>query len=587
MFTKVYFFLIPVYLLLGLSSCSQKSKKEDLKLLFSDYYKKRCELFPIEATRQGLKDYNSLLPIDISESFRDSLGKFYSEFLKRVEAVDKQSLDQFQAKDLASLEFILKSEQMQLDYPSHLMPFSQFTGLPLDMAQLGGGDGGQPFSTQKDYYDWIKRSELFNSWVDTAIHNFRKGMAQNIVLPKTLVVKMIPQMKDLAVEKNSVFYGPLNKFPKEFTSVEKDTISKKLRIAIQNKVIPAYSRLAEFLEKEYLPKARESSGVGALPKGDTFYNSCVYNWTTTSKSVDEIHEMGLKEVARIQEEMMKVKTQVGFKGDIKSFFENVKTDPKLMPFKKPEEVLKAFATIQKNIDPNLKKLFSNTPKCSFSIKRTEAYRENSASAEYMPGTPDGKRGGVFYVPIPDATKFNVTSGMESLFLHEAIPGHHYQCSLQMENSLLPDFMKFVWFGAYGEGWALYCESLGKELGIYTDPYQYFGALGDEMHRAIRLVVDTGIHAKGWSREKALQYMMDNEAISEQGATAEIERYMAYPGQALSYKIGALKIRELRTKYEKEAKKQYTTAKFHDYMLSLGCVPLEVLESSMDSWYEKL
>jgi uncharacterized protein (DUF885 family) len=228
-------------------------------------------------------------------------------------------------------------------------------------------------------------------------------------------------------------------------------------------------------------------------------------------------------------------------------------------------------------------MFGRTPKTPFEIRQTEAFRAASASAEYQQGTPDGKRPGIFYVPILDATKFNTTSGMESLFLHEAIPGHHYQTSLQQENEDLPKFRRFAWYGAMGEGWALYCESLGKELGLYSDPYQYMGALGDEIHRAIRLVVDVGMHTKSMTREEAIKYMIDNEAISTEGATAEIERYMAIPGQALSYKVGALKIRELRNKYEKQLGNKFSLAAFHDELLKDGVMPLEVLERKMDAW----
>jgi uncharacterized protein (DUF885 family) len=284
--------------------------------------------------------------------------------------------------------------------------------------------------------------------------------------------------------------------------------------------------------------------------------------------------------------MERIKNGVGFKGDLKSFFEHMRTDPKFKPFKTPVEVLNTFHNIHKTMEPNLKKMFGRTPGIPFEIRQTEAFRAASASAEYNPGTPDGKRPGIFYVPILDATKFNITSGMESLFLHEAIPGHHYQISLQMENKSLPKFRQFAWYGAYGEGWALYCESLGKELGLYTDPYQYMGALGDEIHRAIRLVVDVGMHLKGMTREEAIKYMMENEAIDEQGATAEIERYMAIPGQALSYKIGALKIRELRDKYTKQLGDKFKISDFHDEFLRDGVMPLEIVERKMDAWAAK-
>jgi uncharacterized protein (DUF885 family) len=254
-----------------------------------------------------------------------------------------------------------------------------------------------------------------------------------------------------------------------------------------------------------------------------------------------------------------------------------------MPYKTPAEVLAAFEKIHQTMQPSLVKMFHHVPKSGFEIRQTEAFRAASASAEYLQGSADGKRPGVFYVPILDATTFNITSGMESLFLHEAIPGHHYQISLQQEDTLLPSFRRFGGNNAYVEGWGLYCESLGKELGLYTDPYQYMGALGDEIHRAIRLVVDVAIHTKGMTREEAIKYMTDNEAISTEGATAEIERYMAIPGQALGYKIGALKIRELRDKYQAALKDKFQLADFHDEILKDGAMPLEVLEKKMDAW----
>jgi uncharacterized protein (DUF885 family) len=261
----------------------------------------------------------------------------------------------------------------------------------------------------------------------------------------------------------------------------------------------------------------------------------------------------------------------------------MKTDKQFMPYKSASEVLNAFRSIQTRIDTNVKKMFSKTPKTKFEIRQTEAFRAASASVEYYVGLPDGTRPGIFYVPIIDATEFNVTSGMESTFLHEAIPGHHYQMSLQRENDGLPKFRRFIWYGAYGEGYALYCESLGKELGLYTDPYQQMGALGDEIHRAIRLVVDVAMHTGKMTREEAIKYDMENEAISLKDATAAIERYMVYPGQALSYKIGELKIRELREKYTKQLGNRFKLSDFHDEFLKDGCMPLSILEKKMDDW----
>jgi uncharacterized protein (DUF885 family) len=297
---------------------------------------------------------------------------------------------------------------------------------------------------------------------------------------------------------------------------------------------------------------------------------------------EEIHKLGLKEVARLNAEMEKVKNQVGFKGSIKAFFDEVRNKKELKPFKKPEEVLANFEKIYNRIQPKVNRLFALQPKTKFEIRRTEAFRENSASAEYIQGTADGSRPGIFYVPIPDVTNYNYYAD-EDLFLHEAIPGHHFQVSLQQENQELPDFRKFNWFGAYGEGWALYTESLGKELGLYQDPYQYFGMLSSEMHRAIRLVVDTGIHAKGWTREQAIAYSLNNEAEGEASIIAEIERYMANPGQALAYKIGQLKIIELRKKSETKMGKSFDIKKFHEKVLESGVMPLALLENKINAW----
>ncbi len=332
----------------------------------------------------------------------------------------------------------------------------------------------------------------------------------------------------------------------------------------------------------YLPAGRETSGFGSLPEGDRIYQTMITFFTTTNMSAEEIHELGLKEVARISSEMEKVKKEVGYKGDLKSFFDFVRNKKELMPFTDPQQVIDNFNAIHLKMEPQLNKLFELKPKTGFEVRRTEAFREKSASAQYNAAPLDGSRPGIFYVPIPNVQEYN-SYGDEDLFLHEAIPGHHYQISLQQENQELPDFRKVLWYSSFGEGWALYSESLGKELGLYTDPYQYFGMLGGEMHRAIRLVVDTGLHSKGWTREQAIQYSLDNEAETEASIISEIERYMIMPGQALSYKIGQIKIRQLREKAENELGKNFDIRKFHTEVLEAGCLPLSLLETKIDQW----
>jgi uncharacterized protein (DUF885 family) len=374
--------------------------------------------------------------------------------------------------------------------------------------------------------------------------------------------------------------------PSSFSAEDRARLTEAYKKAITEQLVPSFSKLSDFFEKEYLPKGRSSSGISEVPGGRERYNSLIRQWTTTEMSADEIFELGQKEVARIRSEMEKVKNQVGFTGDMRAFFDHVREDKKFMPYKTPEEVLAWYAGLEGIMKPQLGKMFDLTPKSRFEVRRTEAFREASSSAEYVQGTPDGSRPGVFYVPLPDASKHNVIGG-EALFLHEAIPGHHYQVSLQQENTALPSFRRFLWYGAYGEGWALYTESLGKELGLYSDPYQYFGMLSSEMHRAIRLVVDVGIHTKGWTREKAIEFSKENEAEPEESIVSEIERYMAIPGQALSYKIGQLKILELRKKAELALGNQFDIKAFHNQMLDAGVLPIKVLEEKIQRWIEKV
>ncbi|MEJ7912510.1 MAG: DUF885 domain-containing protein [Chitinophagaceae bacterium] len=551
--------------------------------LLTSYWEERMKLFPLEATQNGDNRYNDQLSLDISEPFRDTLRHFYTDYLSRIQQTDTAQLEK---SDRISYDIFKREMEMQLEglqLNDHLIPFQQFWGLPLTMGQLGSGEGSQPFKTAQDYRNWLGRVNKFPVWADSAIANFKKGMAAGVVLPRVLVQKMIPQMRDMsnADTSKNVFFGPLRKLPPDLLA---DTaFQKEFSSAITKNLLPAYKKLGEFLQTQYLPQARTSTGISALPGGAKHYDYLIRFWTTTNKSADEIYNTGVKEVARIRGEMERIRDSIGFKGDLSAFFNYMKTEKRFMPYATAEDVLNAFRGIQQRIDPNLKKMFGRTPKMKFEIRQTEAFRAASASAEYNQGTVDGSRPGIFYVPIIDATKFNSTSGMESLFLHEAIPGHHYQIALQQENEKLPAFRRYSWFGAYGEGWALYTESLGKELGLYTDPYQYMGALGDEIHRAIRLVVDVGMHVKGMTRAQAIKYMTENEAISEEGAIAEIERYMAIPAQALSYKIGALKIRELRDKYTEQMGTRFNLAQFHDEFLKDGVMPLDVIEQKMNAW----
>ena len=574
-------------------------KKSDIALpkseanidsIASKYYEGYLKMYPLEATMQGDSRYNDLLSNNISSEFISKEIEFYTDTQKKLKSIEYDDLSDEQKTVYDVLDYTLKDKIERYAYHPELLPFSQFEGLPLDFPLLGSAEGNQPFKTTKDYDNWLKRIDAFVIWMNTAEKNFREGMKQNVVLPKKLVVKMIPQMHSEEIitedfDKN-IFYGPIKKMPKNFSAKDKEKYKILYQEAISSKIIPAYQKMGDFLEKEYLPKARNTDGINAIPNGKNIYEYYAKSWTTTNKTPEEINKIGLQQVAMLRAEMEKVKTQLGFKGSLEQFLSSLKTDKKAMPYKTPEEVIAAFNGILKKIEPKLPSMFSKFPKTPFEIRRTEKFREASASAEYKQGTPDGKRPGIFYTPIPDATKYNVTNGFESLFLHEAIPGHHYQVSLQQENTEIPKFMRFGWFGAYGEGWAHYTETLGPEFGLYTDPYQKMGYLSDQMLRAVRLVVDTGIHTGKMTREEAIKYYLSNISDSEEGATAAIERYMAIPGQALGYKIGSLKILELRAKYQKQLGNKFNLAKFHDEILNQGCLPLSVLERKMELWAKK-
>ena len=376
----------------------------------------------------------------------------------------------------------------------------------------------------------------------------------------------------------------IKNLPTDFLEDDKQSLRLAYQKMISEKVKPAYEKLHDFMAGDYMTSGRESSGFDAYDFGESYYDYAIKLYTTTSMNADEIHQLGISEVARLRSEMEKVKKQVGFEGDLTSFFDHVRTLPKLRPFTDPQQVINNFNAIHEKMKDQVDRLFSLQPKTAFEVRRTEAFREASASAQYNPGSLDGSRPGIFYVPIPDVSQYNIFSD-EDLFLHEAIPGHHFQISLQQENTNLPDFRKTLWYSAYGEGWALYCESLGEELGLYDDPYQYFGMLSAEMHRAIRLVVDTGLHTKGWTREQAIQYSLENEAEPEASIISEIERYMANPGQALSYKIGQLKIQELRAQATEVMGEAFDIREFHRLVLESGCIPLALLEEKIENWIQ--
>lgn len=588
---------------LVLVSCQEEPKKENTAIEISDftamlesYSEGKLKLNPIEATFIGDGRFDDALPNFLSDDYKVEYDYFYNTYASKLEGFKDADLTENEQMSKAIMKWDCEMALAQSSFKNDTyLPINQMWSVNLIMTQWATGTSAQPFKTVKNYNDWLNRLEQYNVWLQSAEERMKEGITEGYVLPKSLITKVIPQFDDLTTVNTSaegiidvsehLFYAPVLSLPDSFSSEDKERLTEAYYEIIMDKLIPSFKSLSFFLKSNYLSAGRESSGIAAIPNGKAYYEHAIKLYTTTNMSADEIHELGLKEVARILSEMEKVKQQVGFDGELKAFFNDVRTNKALMPYSTPEEVIANFNAIHDKMKPQLNKLFSNKPKASFIVKQTEKFREASASAQYNPGSSDGTRPGVFYVPIIDASAYNVFSD-EALFLHEAIPGHHYQFSLAQENTDLPEFRKSLWYSAYGEGWALYTESLGKELGLYSDPYQYFGMLGAEMHRAIRLVVDTGIHAKGWSREKAIQYSLDNEAESEASITSEIERYMANPGQALSYKIGQLKIRELRAKAEQQLGDAFDIREFHAQVLETGCIPLALLENKINDWIAK-
>lgn len=560
--------------------------RSEFSQLLDDYYDGSMALDPLTATSAGDSRFNAVFPNYLSKTYKDSSIAFYTRFKSKAEKVEDKYLSANESMSRAVLLWDCDINLQRLKFRGELFPVDQMWSRNLIMGQYASGTSAQPFNTVEDYETWLKRLDGFVIWLQTAEQRMKEGASIRYILPSSLILKVVPQLKAMTNENidQHLFYTPVKNFPESFSMEDKERLEQAYSNMLKEKLIPAFTSLHNYVSTEYMEAGRNSSGIDAIPNGKELYQFAIKRYTTTNLSAQEIHQIGLDEVARILSEMEKVKEEVGFKGDIMAFFDHVRENKKLMPFTSPQEVIENFNKIHLKMQPRLKELFSEAPKTGFIVKRTETFREASASAEYNLGSLKDNRPGIFYVPIPDATQYNTYSD-ESLFLHEAIPGHHYQIALSQENDSLPKFRKILWYSAYGEGWALYAESLGKELGLYTDPYQYFGTLSAEMHRAIRLVVDTGLHSKGWTREQAIQYSLENEAESKASITSEIERYMANPGQALSYKIGQLKIIELRNRASQALGTDFDIKEFHHVVLQTGCIPLALLEDQINHWIQ--
>ncbi|HEY0325258.1 MAG TPA: DUF885 domain-containing protein [Allosphingosinicella sp.] len=463
-------------------------------------------------------------------------------------------------------------------------PINHFGGLQSFYPVFASGRSIAPFRNVDDYEDNLARHRQFGALVDRIIARFRQGLSSGVVDTKLTVRNMIEQIDNLLRDapEASPFYDPIENFPEAVPAAERERLRQAHLAAIRDDIYPAYRRLRTFLQNDYLPRARDQVGLLHMQGGDRLYRRLIEENTTLPLEAQAVHELGLREVARIRGEMEAIKTRVDFSGTLAQFFEHLRTDRRFTPASR-EWLRNRYYEIGRTVDQRIGRLFSNLPRTRLEVREVEAFRERTeAAGSYQDGAPDGSRPGVFYFNAYDLPARPVW-GMETLYLHEGAPGHHFQIMLAAENEALPNFMRYGGNTAFVEGWALYAETLWDELDMETDPYQRFGGLNDEMLRAMRLVVDTGIHAQGWTRERAIRYMLDNSGLTETDVTAEVERYIAIPGQALAYKLGQLKILELRARAEQALGSRFDIRAFHDQVLNSGSLPLTVLEAKIDAW----
>jgi uncharacterized protein (DUF885 family) len=565
------------------------SESEKANALFQAYFDESMQMNPISATYVGISDYNDRFSPPINQQNRDQSLAFEEKYLAKIKAIDALALS---GQALLSYEIFLRDRQIAIkgaQFPGHLMPIHQMGGAHSYFASLGSGKSAQPFNTADDYRHFMSRAQGFATYMDSAIVAMKRGIEKSIVLPKPLIKKVLPQLQVHMLQDvtKSVFYAPLEtlKDNANISDVDKKQITKDYIETIKNIIIPAYGRVHQFMQQSYLPKGRDTVGLHDLPNGKAWYEYRIETNTTLPLTADEIHTFGQQQVARILAEMTKVKETVGFEGDLPAFFEFLRTDEQFF-FDSEQALIDAYTQVKEKIDSRVPLLFEVFPKADYEVRAVEAFRAaSSAGASYQSPAPDGSRPGIFYINAYNL-KAQPKYLMETLSIHEAAPGHHFQIAIQQEVESLPDFRKFGGYTVFAEGWALYAESLGKEMGLFTDPYMWYGRLSDEQLRAMRLVVDTGLHAFGWTRQQAIDFMIDNSSLAPSDIEAEVERYIAIGGQAVSYKVGQRHIRMLRNKAQQILGDKFDVKKFHTQVLVDGALPMPILEAKIDRWIEQ-
>jgi uncharacterized protein (DUF885 family) len=569
-------------------SAAQASAHERLFRLFKESDEASLRRNPIQALFRGDLRYADHLGDLFSDAHFQGEKAAAEHDLAALHAIPR---DQLTATDQIAYDVFedqteenLKGFAPDLLAISEALPMNHFYGIHTEYPTFASGQGAAPFKTLQDYDNSLKRNRDFAANIDEAIRQWKKGEAEGIVDTKLTVRNMIEQLDNQLKLKpeESPYWGPIKDFPGGIGPADRARLTTEYRDSLNNVVYPALQRMRDFLANEYLPRARDGFGLMYMKGGDGYYRYLIEGTTTEPLDPDQVHKLGLSEVTRITKGFEEIQREVGFKGTLREFFDYMRTSPKFQP-KSKEDLERGFEGVKRKVEAKVPQFFSQVPRAGLVIRPYPPYREKfEAGGSYEQGTPDGSRPGTFYFnayDLPSRSTWEETT----LFMHEGEPGHHFQISLAQENPSLPAFMRFGGNTAYVEGWALYSESLGYPMGMYTDPYQRFGNLNDEMLRAMRLVVDTGIHSNGWTRDQSIQYMLDNSGESKTDATAEVERYIAIPSQALAYKIGQLKITELREKAKAALGPKFDIREYHAQVLDTGALPLPILEKKIDAW----
>ncbi len=566
-------------LFLSLAGCAGESDPtRELHQIFEDEWEFRLQQDPLFATSVGVHDFNDRLP-EVNEAAEQRRARFQEKFLARLDRIDRDRLSREDQINLDIFRIQLDSRIASFRYRSHLIPILADSGFHTSLARL---PENVPLGTVRDYENYISRMQAFPLYMGEHIELMLEGLRTGFTQPQVILEGYEGSIQAQVVEDPtaSVFYAPFQNFPTAVPENQHERLRVSGKQAIREAVVPAYREFLEFMIDEYRPGARTTLGASELSHGREYYAYLIRHFTTLDLTPDQVHEMGLKEVARIRREMDEVIREVEFEGDFDAFLQFLRTDPRFYP-ETPEQLLKEASFIAKKMDGKLPALFKTLPRLPYTVEPVPDSIAPKYTAGRYVGAPIGSTRPGYYWVNTHALDSRTLYTLEALTLHEAVPGHHLQNALRRELTGLPEFRRFSSFNAFGEGWGLYSERLGLEAGFYTDPYSNFGRLTYEMWRACRLVVDTGLHAMGWTRQQTMDYLASNTALSLHEIRTETDRYISWPGQALAYKMGELKIRELREKAEKALGERFDVREFHDAVLLNGSIPLSVLEHQIE------